>query len=44
MVFNVFIIGGYLHFSHLTELKNIYFTEIYKKKKKTLQIISNQES
>ena len=26
--------GGYLDFSHLTELKNIYFTEIYMKKKK----------
>ena len=26
--------GGYLDFSHLTELKNIYITEIYMKKKK----------
>ena len=26
--------GGYLDFSHLTELKNIYLTEIYMKKKK----------
>ena len=25
--------GGYLDFSHLTELKNIYITEIYIKKK-----------
>ena len=25
--------GGYLDFSHLTELKNIYITEIYMKKK-----------
>ena len=24
--------GGYLDFSHLTELKNIYITEIYMKK------------
>ena len=24
--------GGYLEFSHLTELKNIYITEIYMKK------------
>ena len=24
--------GGYLDFSHLTELKNIYITEIYLKK------------
>ena len=24
--------GGYLDFSHLTELKNIYSTEIYMKK------------
>ena len=31
--------GGYLDFSHLTELKNIYITEIYMKK--TLQIIKN---
>ena len=25
--------GGYLDFSHLTELENIYLTEIYKNKK-----------
>ena len=31
--------GGYLDFSHLTELKNIYITEIYMKK--TIQIIKN---
>ena len=31
--------GGYLDFSHLTELKNIYITEIYVKK--TIQIINN---
>ena len=26
--------GGYLDFSHLTELENTYITEIYMKKKK----------
>ena len=26
--------GGYLDFSHLTELVNMYITEIYRKKKK----------
>ena len=26
--------GGYLDFSHLSELKNIYFAKIYLKKKK----------
>ena len=31
--------GGYLDFSHLTELKNIYITEIYMKKK--IQIVNN---
>ena len=31
--------GGSLDFSHLTELKNIYITEIYMKK--TIQIIKN---
>ena len=31
--------GGYLDFSHLTELKYIYITEIYMKK--TIQIINN---
>ena len=29
--------GGYLDFSHLTELKNIYISEIYTKKKKNHQ-------
>ena len=34
--------GGYLDFSRLTELKNIYMFEIYlKKKKKKTQIINN---
>ena len=33
-VFNPSLKGGYLDFSHLTELKNIYITEIYMKKKK----------
>ena len=32
-----------IYFSHLTELKNIYITEIYMKKKK-IQIINNLES
>ena len=31
--------GGYSDFSRLTELKNIYITEIYMKKK--IQIIKN---
>ena len=30
--------GGYLDFSHLTELRNIHITEIYEK---TVQIIKN---
>ena len=29
--------GGYLDFSHLSELKSIYITEIYIKKKKNHQ-------
>ena len=34
--------GGYLDFSHLTELKKyIYFAEIFMKKKKKIQIIKN---
>ena len=33
--------GGYLDFSHLTELVNMYITEIYRKKKKKIQIIKN---
>ena len=32
--------GGYLDFSHLTELNIICITEIYMKKKKKIQIIS----
>ena len=31
--------GGYLDFSNLTELKNVYITEIYMEK--TIQIIKN---
>ena len=31
--------GGHLDFSHRTELKNIYITEIYMKK--TIQLIYN---
>ena len=30
---HIILKGGYLGFSHLTELKNIYVTEIYVKKK-----------
>ena len=33
--------GGYLDFSHLTELKNIYITEIYVKKQYKLSRIKN---
>ena len=29
---NLYLKGGYLDFSHLAELKNIYITEIYMKK------------
>ena len=35
--------GGYLDFSHLTELKNIYFTEIYMKKQYKSLIIKNNK-
>ena len=35
--------GGLLDFSHLTELKNIYITEIYMKKQYSLSIIKNHE-
>ena len=34
-----FLKGGYLDFSHLTKLENIYITEIYIKK--TIRIINN---
>ena len=34
--------GGYLDFSHLSELKKIHITEIYMKK--TIQIINKKES
>ena len=33
LVTEVVVKGGYLDFSHLTELKNTYITEIYMKKK-----------
>ena len=33
--------GGYLDFSHLTELKNIYTTEIYMKKQYKSSITKN---
>ena len=35
--------GGYLDFSHLTELKNIYITEIYMKKQYKLSRIKNHK-
>ena len=36
-----FFKGGYLHFSHLTELKNIYITEIYMRKQYKSSKIKN---
>ena len=35
--------GGYLDFSHLTELKNIYITEIYMKKQYKSSRIKNHK-
>ena len=35
--------GGYLDFSHLPELKNIYITEIYMKKENKSSIIKNHK-
>ena len=35
--------GGYFDFSHLTELKNIYITEIYMKKQYKSSIIKNHK-
>ena len=35
--------GGYLHFSHLTELKNIYITEIYMRKQYKSSKIKNKK-
>ena len=35
--------AGYLDFSHLTEFKNIYITEIYMKKQYKSSIIKNHE-
>ena len=35
--------GGYLDFLHLTELKNIYVTEIYMKKHHISSIIKNHK-
>ena len=35
--------GGYLDFSHLTELKNIYITEIYMKKQYKSPRIKNHK-
>ena len=39
MIHRLALKDGYLDFSHLTELKKIYITEIYMKK--TIQIIKN---
>ena len=36
--------GGYLHFSHLTELKNIYITEICMGKQYKSSIIKNHKT
>ena len=35
--------GGYLDFSHLSQLKNIYIIEIYKKKQYKLSITKNHK-
>ena len=35
--------GGYLDFSHLTKLKNIYITEIYMKKQYKSSIIKSHK-
>ena len=35
--------GGYLDFSHLTELENIYITEIYMKKQYKSSISKNHK-
>ena len=35
--------GGYLDFSRLTQLKNIYITEIYMKKQYNSSIIKNHK-
>ena len=35
--------GGYLDFSHLTEMKNIYMTEIYMKKQYKSSITKNKK-
>ena len=40
---HLFIKGGYLDFSHLTELKNIYITEIYMKKQCKSSRIKNHK-
>ena len=42
-LFSHFIKGGYLDFSHLTELKNIYITEIYMKKQYKSPRIKNHK-
>ena len=38
-----FLEGGYLDFSHLTELKNMYITEIYIRKQFKSSIIKNHK-
>ena len=39
----IYIKGGYLDFSHLNELKNIYITEIYMKKQYKSSITKNKK-
>ena len=39
----LFLKGGYLDFSHLTELKNTYITEIYMKRKYKSSITDNHK-
>ena len=43
MLYTEHVKGGYLDFSHLPELKNIYITEIYVKKEYKSSIIKNHE-
>ena len=42
-IFQESIKGGYLDFSHLTELKNVYITEIYMKKQYKSSKIKNKK-
>ena len=42
-MFNYACKGGYLDFSHVKELKNIYITELYMKKQYKSSIIKNHK-